>query len=376
MSGGTVSYTINIGANISKVKEAMKEVSQLLSNSNLDKGITSSYERKLGKLSNALLELENKASQPIKTDAELRDVERSIKKVTSLTSELGLSFKELQGKDLSKVFGDFTKPVQNLKDYIKEFDKLQKKFNDAESNRNSKRLAYQTDILNKQKEIDAANLRKQAAIDKNPERQKNLENQIDRLNAEKKELEAIKETLNRDIASPRNTINKFSKNDLLKNLVEADQALLKFKNDYKDLLDKNEILTKSKVKKEDRQNYDFEALRNQYKQLQESRALALKEAEPVFLTGKNKSQQVDVEAELNKYKDSLEKYKEISEQLANIRQQISEKQKKATELEKDKNSDPTASIDKEIDVLKKAKERLEKELGTIDTAAKTAKTFL
>ena len=80
MSGGTVSYTINIGANISKVKEAMKEVSQLLSNSNLDKGITSSYERKLGKLSNALVELENKASQPIKTDAELRDVERSIKK--------------------------------------------------------------------------------------------------------------------------------------------------------------------------------------------------------------------------------------------------------------------------------------------------------
>ena len=372
MSGGTVSYTINIGANISKVKEAMKEVSQLLSNSNLDKGITSSYERKLGKLSNALVELENKASQPIKTDAELRDVERSIKKVTNLTSELGLSFKELQGKDLSKVFGDFTRPVQNLKDYIKEFDKLEKKFNEAESKRNSDRLTYQADRASKQREIELKKLERQAIVDKEPSRQKGLDDQINKLNAERKALENTRDSLNRDIASPRGTINKFSKNDLLKNLVEADQALLKFKNDYKDLLDKNDILTKSKVKKEDRQNYDFEALRNQYKQLQANRQAALANAKPILKV----TQDDDVEKELNKYKTAVEKYKEISEQLENVREQITEKKNKASNLEKDKESDLTKAIDKEIADLQKDEERLKKALDNIDKSTKEGKEKL
>ncbi len=372
MNGGTVSYTINIGANISKVKEAMKEVSQLLNSSNLDKGITSSYERKLGKLSNALLELESKASQPIKTDAELRDVERSIKKVTNLTSELGLSFKELQGKDLSKVFGDFTKPVQNLKDYIKEFDKLEKKYNEAESRRNSDRLAYQADRTSKQREIELKKLERQAVVDKEPSRQKGLDDQINKLNAERKALENTRDSLNRDIASPRGTINKFSKNDLLKNLVEADQALLKFKNDYKDLLDKNGILTKSKVKKEDRQNYDFEALRNQYKQLQVNRQAALENAKPVLKV----AQDDDVEKELNKYKTAVEDYKKISEQLNNVREQIAEKKKKTSDLEKDKDYDPTKTIDKEIADLEAAEGKLKKSLDAIDRSTKEGKEKL
>lgn len=296
MSNQRYSVTIDVGANISKIRESMKEVSQLLSSSNLDKGIASGYEKKLEKLRSALIELESKTSQPLKSDAEARGVERSLKKVNDLVSELGLSFKELQGRDLSKIFGDFTKPVQELKSYIKEFERLEKAYDRAESTRESKRSQLAEKIAEKNNLITNAKNSKQNITQEEDLRRRLLRENI----RDQEKLEKSLVRKNTSLQSDLKGAQSVTQDTQLKNKVENFEALSKsvadankevenFETTYSHLF-KDGKLNKTKLTKADKAK-NFNSIAEIQRQIDEN--------EKQILDSRKKRQQLEEQAKAN-----------------------------------------------------------------------------
>ena len=133
MNKNQQTIVFNIEAEISRVKQAAKEMEKSFSNLNLSQSMQKSLDKIFSKLNEEIKNFEIQSSKGFSSLADTSKAEKNINNIVTLFENLKIQIKDLNNSDLKKILP--SQNIENLKTYkkiLQDIEKLQSKDNSTE----------------------------------------------------------------------------------------------------------------------------------------------------------------------------------------------------------------------------------------------------